>query len=317
MQYWYLNSLGNPVGGPLVSSETSFGSRIRSALSRWFGVSEAVAEGEPRLIQGRETTFKVSATLPKAPRGVGPLVLASGRGRPEEIARGLMGGRFERSVDPTAGVETFAGTGRTLITFGGDGFLLEEPDEYGDEPVGMKQAEAVELAAAYLAENGMMPDDALLSDVTGVMAASLDPLTGELAGETTSAYIVEYRHEFDGIPIAGVEGDVISVVVASGGRVCQARNTWRQPSHAGRAVKLIDAEEALAEVVRDGERVEGLPAVADVSGVRLVYYANRGNSRQNVMWPAWEFTLAGEGDEDGAAPARVFVDARTGRVVTD
>jgi len=319
MRFWYLNLLGNHIGGPHLGSNESLWSRGVAALREAFAIPKAMANSETRLIQGRNTTFRVGTEFPKAPNGVSPLVLKSDRPEPEEVARRTLGGgrAVAGALGQTKGSRLFERDGKRLMVFEGDGFLLDNGEEYGNAVVDFTVHEAVEAAKRYIGDHGGLPADAVLNGVTGVAAASVDPLTGKLTDEKTHAYIVEYGHEHAGIPIAGTEGDSIRIVLAAGKRVCEMRTTWREVSHSGRPVQLIDAEAAFEAVAREGERVTGLPPVVEVQRARLVYYANKSSSRQSVMWPAWEFTLVEEGAESGAMPAVVYVDAQSGRVVTD
>lgn len=156
-----------------------------------------------------------------------------------------------------------------------------------------------------------------LAGVTEVRAAAIDPLTGDVTNESTRAYVVEYRHSFSGIPIAGVEGDIISVVVGPGQDVINMRRTWRKVAASGKTVRVMDAAEALNGLAMGGERAAALSSTMNVTNVRLVYYAKKSSVSQSAMQPAREFTLMGEETDEPVSPCLIYVDASTGKVLMD
>jgi len=164
---------------------------------------------------------------------------------------------------------------------------------------------ALRYASEYLKRGVGLPQDAEVARVDEVRGASLDPQTGELSNDKVYAYVVRYEHSLKGTPISGADGDGIVVTVASQGDICGMNPTWRTVISGASKVSVIDPDQALDTLVREGERALSLPPLVDVARVRLVYYANNPSVEQRSMGPAWEFMIVESDTEEPTAPQAV------------
>ena len=319
LEFWHLVLL-NPAGYPEPLSQRTESPMIRVAewLRDVLGDERAFAAEAPALLKGRSATLKLAAELPESPGLVEvPAVVRDARG-PEDVARQALGRRPQAApVRVREGVTLLEADGRSALVYVDGNFVLQEDTDFGADKVDFGADAAVVAAAAYATERTGLPEDAELAGVTEVRAGAFDPLTGDVTNESTRAYVVEYRHSFSGIPIAGVEGDIISVVVGPGQDVINMRRTWRKVAASGKTVRVMDAAEALNGLAMGGERAAALSSTMNVTNVRLVYYAKKSSVSQSAMQPAWEFTLMGEETDEPVSPCLIYVDASTGKVLMD
>ncbi|MDP2400537.1 MAG: hypothetical protein Q8M66_01025, partial [Actinomycetota bacterium] len=311
LRFWYLSS-GGHVTGPVAESA---GRRMLAGLKDLFGLAPAMAEEPAQRMLGRNTLYRVVTEVPEGPGTIAPLLLTPNRTTPAAVATRVLGSVGVPESSPLEAMTRFRAGGRVALV-GDDGSVtLQEDFEYGPEAVSFDEASAIEQARSHVMKHDELPTDARLSDVMRVNSTRIDPVTGDETDESTHAYIVEWGRDFDGVPVAGIEGDRVSAVVTVGG-VCQMQRSWRQVRGKGAEVNVIPGRKALETLAAEGERVLGLPGTMNVTGMRLVYYSNRPGKSQSVMWPAWEIELTTPDDET-ANPVAVYVDARNGRMLTD
>lgn len=308
IQYWYLLS------GQITQGNVSPWTRL---FEGWFGASTAYASESPSVLKGTNTTYRLKTPLPESPGYIVGLEVQPSSTTPMEHAVGILGAGVDSSRDPLdSRVSVFSKGERHVQVFADDNLNVQEGREFGDV-VSFGSDAALCYASEYLKRGVGLPQDAEVARVDEVRGASLDPQTGELSNDKTYAYVVRYEHSFKGTPISGADGDGIVVTVASQGSICGMNRTWRTVISGASEISVIEPDQALDTLVREGERALSLPSLVDVARVRLVYYANNPSVEQRSMGPAWEFMIVESDTEEPTAPQAVYVDAQSGELLTD
>lgn len=312
IHYWYIpswtysqQSVEADSSGRIVTALTD----LLDGLGTLFRVDAVFAAEPPSTLHGRNTTYNVKASVPEVTAELDLLTVTNAPESPQAIAGRVFGASGvavgDRSLN---GSTVFQDGSRTLIVHENGRYQVLEGFEPTD-PVAMTRDEAIALAEQYIRRIDSFPADAAVMSVRGIACADMDVDTGAMGAEVVQAYIVDFGHEYDGVPIRGCLGDKLSVVVSSSG-VCEYMRNWHEvePASGASNQTIISANDALAVVATDGEGLLGLPGEVDITDVELVYYSRAKGARQTVMFPAWRIGL------DGVS---VYVNAVTGRPMSD
>lgn len=311
INYWYIPSWDyspQPVADA-GSSGSSALAVIADGFMGLFRTGEALAADAPIVLRGANTTYHVEATIPQSVRPAPLLMVSQDAGSAVAVAERVLGGSSDAQMEQSDdGTVTLRKGNRTLVVHESGRYRVFEGFE-PKESVQMTVDEAVAEAKQYVREVDSLPSDAEVVGVKGIAYASLNTDTGTLGTETVQAYIVDFGHSFEDVPIMGVFGDKISVTVTNGG-VCDYARNWHEVECLKESSKrdLISPNEALAVVATEGERLVGLPEEVRVDEVELVYYSMTTGGCQTVMFPAWRVGLGG---------SSVYINAVSGRPITE
>lgn len=187
--------------------------------------------------------------------------------------------------------------------------MLDKRKGYGYE---ITKDEAERIAVEFIKNHGGMPEDAYLGGTDIIVG-----LNRETGDKKIKAYIFEFYHDFNGIPIRGNGGDSIKVIVNSYGEVIYYFRLWREPkSIVERSELKISAEKAL-EALQQNRHIMKYAGDVYVTNVNLVYYSMPFDKGiQEKLTPAWRFQVTGKGPEGEFNEAKglfIYVDALTGK----
>ncbi|MBU0497601.1 MAG: hypothetical protein KKC68_01330 [Candidatus Thermoplasmatota archaeon] len=146
------------------------------------------------------------------------------------------------------------------------------------------EAEAINIAEAYLASNDLFPNDAVFGYAELVMGyLSSD---GDIVQENAIEYSITYNRELSGYPVVG-PGDTVWVAIAQDNQVVFYYKNWRALQEAN-AVEIITPQEAYDKLV-NGEIIE-TPLSSEsfeIYTILLGYYAFAAD--QEYYEPVWIF----------------------------
>ncbi len=153
------------------------------------------------------------------------------------------------------------------------------------------ESEATEKAEAFLAENGLLPENASFAGI-GYYEFKLADQKGTVTREGRSGISVAFAFELGELPVLG-PGAKASVAFGSNGEIIGAARIWREVA-ADKDVTIISPKDAL-EGFKAGwppEEVDGTPAiktVVTITEVVMAYWAGPGSLPQEWIEPVYVF----------------------------
>ncbi|RLI78082.1 hypothetical protein DRP05_08260 [Archaeoglobales archaeon] len=188
----------------------------------------------------------------------------------------LTDGKYHLEINTKSGRIVYTDVSRWMV--GND---VDKPSNLPSEK------EAIDIARSYLANRGLMPEDAILRNVTHPKVVAMDK-EGRIISIGFEDIKVSFMRKINGFPVVGA-GSKLDVEIGGNGDVISVYKVWRgyKPY---KEFSIITPEQALDELKKIGvfTGIKGTDE-AMIDEIYLGYYAKSASENQVFLQPVYVF----------------------------
>lgn len=157
------------------------------------------------------------------------------------------------------------------------------------EPKLPSDAEAMEIAETFLSSRGLLPSDAVVSNVVADEQGEINTSTKEVSNVIKTDLQVIFDRKIDGVPVNG-PGSKLKVYIGNDGEVIGFYKAWRALEPYGKC-KIKTPEEAFEDLKAGKCRFAGSIGFdkAIVNEILLAYYIEAADKEQDFVEPVYVF----------------------------